>query len=560
MKLKKLYQVPLSRLLVVSYAGLLVFIAIIRFVEYKQTRDAGTRINEIAKLTSQKLKLLATISNADDSARALTLQYFSNPDPDKVKVNARLIGDVMASNEGNFSSYRKLISSGREQKLFDELYRLNKENSIARDSLLFQHISQNHHQQKDVQLFHARQKNSFDRFHNAGDHLSELISVQSEKEINDINQYIFRLARRKEITSYLIIALLLVVGLNIGNILKRLRRTENKYRLLFDLGPMPKYFIDSTSFRILEVNRAAIHKYDYSEQEFLKMSVFELGQVNDLHKREIINQSLLISKPGNVFETQAKHFKKNGEVLDVQINAGPIYINNKKLFLVTVNDITEKEKLERELTKATITAQEKERQELAAELHDNICQILASSRLYLDMTKEKDAVSKDEYIQEAKKYINLALSETRNLSHRVTPAFVEEASLVEVIDNLLEEMNPDNSLQIEFRYDAKILWHKAPTDLKLNLYRICQEQISNIRKYSNATMVMVELELKSNLFRMIISDNGVGFDVKNGKDGIGLMNMKKRAESFSGTFSIDSSPNNGCTIEIEIPLMTICEH
>ena len=94
----------------------------------------------------------------------------------------------------------------------------------------------------------------------------------------------------------------------------------------------------------------------------------------------------------------------------------------------------------------------------------------------------------------------------------------------------------------------------------MNLYRICQEQLSNIRKYSRATIVVVELELKSNLFRMLIIDNGVGFDITNEKGGIGLMNMKKRAESFQGTFAIDSSPNNGCSIQIDIPLLSKCGH
>jgi signal transduction histidine kinase len=120
-------------------------------------------------------------------------------------------------------------------------------------------------------------------------------------------------------------------------------------------------------------------------------------------------------------------------------------------------------------------------------------------------------------------------------------------------------MNADNSLGIEFRYDGKILWHKAPTDLKLNLYRICQEQLTNIRKYAYATTVIVELELKHPLFRMTICDNGVGFDINKGKGGIGLHNMKKRAESFSGTLVVDSSPGNGCAIHVEIPITTICE-
>jgi signal transduction histidine kinase len=91
-------------------------------------------------------------------------------------------------------------------------------------------------------------------------------------------------------------------------------------------------------------------------------------------------------------------------------------------------------------------------------------------------------------------------------------------------------------------------------DIQLNLYRILQEQLKNIVKYAKATSIDVGLTLDGDVIRMSITDNGTGFDIDQVKKGIGLINMQRRAELFSGKFSIETLPGKGCSIFIELPI------
>ena len=84
-----------------------------------------------------------------------------------------------------------------------------------------------------------------------------------------------------------------------------------------------------------------------------------------------------------------------------------------------------------------------------------------------------------------------------------------------------------------------------------------QEQLRNILKYAQATSIKVHGFTSNNDLHLTIEDNGVGFDIASVKKGIGLANMKRRAELFSGKFTIISSLGNGCKIAIEIPIKDI---
>ena len=115
-------------------------------------------------------------------------------------------------------------------------------------------------------------------------------------------------------------------------------------------------------------------------------------------------------------------------------------------------------------------------------------------------------------------------------------------------------MNPENKFAIDFTFDQRIALTPVSRDIQLNLYRILQEQLKNIVKYAKATNILVELLLHNNVIQMKIVDNGVGFDNNAVKKGIGFVNMRRRAESFSGKFSFETSPGNGCAVFIELPV------
>ena len=92
--------------------------------------------------------------------------------------------------------------------------------------------------------------------------------------------------------------------------------------------------------------------------------------------------------------------------------------------------------------------------------------------------------------------------------------------------------------------------------MQLNLYRIVQEKLRNIMKYAKATKISLDFYLENDILVLKITDNGIGFNTENAKYGIGLANMKRRTELFSGIFLIKSAPGEGCVMTVSIPTNT----
>ena len=90
--------------------------------------------------------------------------------------------------------------------------------------------------------------------------------------------------------------------------------------------------------------------------------------------------------------------------------------------------------------------------------------------------------------------------------------------------------------------------------MQLTIYRIVQEQLNNIVKYAKASHVHVSLLQEDNILNLTVSDNGVGFDPGTAAKGLGLRNIRNRAEAYKGTVTIQSSPGAGCRLQAKFPL------
>jgi two-component system sensor histidine kinase UhpB len=232
-----------------------------------------------------------------------------------------------------------------------------------------------------------------------------------------------------------------------------------------------------------------------------------------------------------------------------------IFDENKKpcRMIGAMQDVTHQRKEEMEIAKAVIDTQENERYQVGLELHDNVNQILAGTLLTLGMTKHVPLERVNLLVEKSRGYISAAIDEIRRLSHRLAPASFDDISLKEVFESLLMDLNANGKFKIDLHFDPFTKNH-INHDIQINLYRILQEQVNNIVKYSKATQIAVSVTLPKNSVRMRIYDNGKGFDTKSVKKGIGLGNIKKRAELFAGMFILNSSEGNGCEVIIEIPL------
>ncbi len=203
------------------------------------------------------------------------------------------------------------------------------------------------------------------------------------------------------------------------------------------------------------------------------------------------------------------------------------------------------------ITRAMLQAQEQEKNQLGRELHDNISQLLATIKMKLGFCLAHYEIGIP-IVKDCFEHVEEAISETRNLSHRmVIPRFADtgfKAALNDLVTNY------SHGQRIITLNSSGLEEEKIPAPIKETIYRIAQEQLNNIEKYAEATKVNLFIGTEGDIINMIVSDNGIGFDSKKTRTGIGITNILNRAESYKGTAKIISAPGKGCRLLIEIPL------
>lgn len=235
----------------------------------------------------------------------------------------------------------------------------------------------------------------------------------------------------------------------------------------------------------------------------------------------------------------------------------------------SMQDITEKKKLEKKLLKqeltrqkqvaqAIINVQEKERAEIGLELHDNVNQILSTCKLYLELAKTNER-ERMNLIDCCSENINQAINEIRNISRALVPASIEDLGLQESIHDLVEHINVTKKINVEF-YSINWSDELIGNGQKLTLFRIIQEQVNNVLKHAHASNLIIELEMDEfeNCIRLNIADDGIGFDPEKikSKKSLGFSNIISRTDLFDGEISIVAAPEKGCKLNVQIPIYT----
>jgi len=204
--------------------------------------------------------------------------------------------------------------------------------------------------------------------------------------------------------------------------------------------------------------------------------------------------------------------------------------------------------------RSVIDAEEKERQRLSREIHDGIGQSLIAHKLRLEsLLYMNDPEIKDQ-IRMLKDQFNVTIDEIRRISNNLMPSVLEVFGITLALKNLCEETEEHGILEILFQTTGEL--EEINTKTKTYLYRIAQEALNNILKHSGAKEVTFTLSRSKDIITFILRDDGKGFDVEDAafEKGNGLHNMRERVALLQGTINILSSPGDGTTIIINVPV------
>jgi signal transduction histidine kinase len=224
-----------------------------------------------------------------------------------------------------------------------------------------------------------------------------------------------------------------------------------------------------------------------------------------------------------------------------------IYKSRKKILAKELEKKDLEIKFQKEILLSTIQTQEKERQRIAQDLHDEISSKLnvVSISLYGLKSKEKDEHARVATIDTIIQVNNSAIENARKIAHNLLPPVLEKFGLKVAIEELVLDF--ENTETVEIQYINTVNFDQTNADTQLNIFRIIQELLNNSLKHGKASKIKIEFKLVDAEVHCSYRDNGIGFDVSNlqKNKGLGMRNIESRIQFLNGQYNIDSEKNNG---------------
>ncbi|RPI04278.1 MAG: PAS domain S-box protein [Ignavibacteriae bacterium] len=229
-------------------------------------------------------------------------------------------------------------------------------------------------------------------------------------------------------------------------------------------------------------------------------------------------------------------------------------------------DLLQREKELEFLSGARVQAQEDERRRIAREIHDGLGQMLTAIKFNLEILEDMISAGQEERerIDDMKNLLDSVMKEAREISYNLMPSVLDDFGLAPALQLLGEQFANRTNVKVQFQSFG--LTDRLESNLEIGLYRIAQESLNNISKHAEATEVNIQIINHNNGLRLVVEDNGKGIMTQPGliratdKGGMGLPSMRERASSFGGVLTIDSTPNYGTLITVEVPLNTAEHH
>ena len=349
---------------------------------------------------------------------------------------------------------------------------------------------------------------------------------------------------------------------------EKLRRSEEKFKALFGIAPVGISVLDR-QHNVIDANPALEQILRLSKEELLNGTWRRRTYLNPDGTPRPPNEmaserAITENRPLNDVETGI--VTENGEIIWTQVSVAPLALPDASAVVIT-QDITERKRAAKELEEANhqlrflsrrlFEVQEEERRHLARELHDEIGQALTAAKINLQSVTGNGGSANFARLQETTAILDRLLGQVRQISLDLRPSMLDDLGLVPALRSLLDQQGRRASVAV--RFSAENMPEKLDPEIQTTCFRIAQEAITNAVRHADATQIDVDLRCENGKLRLLIRDNGIGFDVESVRAqtaGLGLVGMEERAALVGGQAKITSSPSKGTTIEVFLPLMS----
>ncbi|MBU1169852.1 MAG: response regulator [Proteobacteria bacterium] len=341
-----------------------------------------------------------------------------------------------------------------------------------------------------------------------------------------------------------------------------LKNSEEQYRSLFNGVPVGIYRA-STDGKVIDANPTLYHILGSTDQGALQSINFIKTYLTEEEAGRLFAEVRDTGKVDN-FETRIITFAGNEIWISLKLQA--VYDNQKKRILYVegaVEDITHRKRSEEHihtLTQELIKAQESERQRIARDLHDHVAQNLGALKitcntLIMNQLDNPELMKKS--IINFSEVLSESISSVRDIAYNLRPPNLDQMGLIRTIAQYCDDFSDRSNMMVDF-YSAGMEHVNLDFDMEINLYRLIQEALNNIRKHSEARNVMIRIVASSPDIIVRIEDDGKGFEVEKRmfdafqEKRMGLKSMEERVSLLGGSMSIKSRLNEGTKIVIKV--------
>jgi PAS domain S-box-containing protein len=346
---------------------------------------------------------------------------------------------------------------------------------------------------------------------------------------------------------------------------EELKRSEEKYKTL-TTSSLTGIFIHQDG-RYVFVNDRFAKVHGYATEELLGNEYKAL-----IHPdyREFIAERVYKRLKGESvpYHYEVQRLKKDGKTIWCEMIVAAIEYRGNPAIMGNIVNITKRKQAEehvRTLTQEMMKAQGNERRRISRYLHDNVAQDLSLLNIGMETLFDGQpsvSVKIKQKSSELSKILKRSISAVRNFAYDLHPPGLDQLGLVRTVYQYCEEFAEKKQINIDF-FAAGMDDLKIPFDTEINLYRIIQEALRNIKKHADAANVILKMVASFPYIILRIEDDGKGFDIKERmvstvkEKRMGLRSMEERVGLLNGKIKIQSRPAEGTKIVIEVPYKEI---